>query len=205
MKTSFRHGAWVTAAVLLGAGTAAFLAARLGPELTASVRARSLPIYGRLAPFELTDQQGRPVHSASMAGRVWVADFIFTRCAGQCPIMTRGMKSLQDGLGPEVGLVSFTSDPAFDTSEVLSGYALRYGALADRWLFLTGEKTAIDGVASGFHMGNIDEPMMHSIKYVLIDRQGQVRGYYDSNIPEEVRRLKRDASALSRSATGISA
>ena len=186
-----------TWAVLAGVGAAVFLAAGLiGPAVESAMRARSLPVYTRLAPFELTDQQGRRVSSADLAGRVWVADFIFTRCAGQCPIMTRGMKSLQDGLGPEVGLVSFTSDPDFDTSEVLSGYALKYGALAGRWLFLTGEKTAIDGVARGFHMGNIDEPMMHSIKYVLIDRQGQVRGYYDSSVPEEIRQLSQDAKAL---------
>jgi protein SCO1/2 len=120
------------------------------------VDASSLPDYGQIDDFALTEAGGHEVTLAELQGRVWIADFIFTRCRTTCPLMTSEMARLTDELaaGPELRLVSVTVDPEHDTPEVLSGFGRRYGADGDRWLFLTGDKEAIyDLTRRSFHLG----------------------------------------------------
>ena len=109
-----------------------------------------LPVLGPVADFTLTNQAGQPVTLADLRGKVWVADIIFTRCGGPCPRMTKQMQSLQDGLPKtsEAKLVTLTTDPDFDTPPVLKKYPERLGLQAtDRWIFLTGTKKQIAGLA----------------------------------------------------------
>ena len=79
---------------------------------------------------------------ADLTNRVWVADIIFTRCAGSCPVMSKQMKSLQDALPPasRAKLVTLTTDPDFDTPPVLKKYGERYGADFNRWTFSPARK-----------------------------------------------------------------
>src|ERR1700679_200191 len=108
-------------------------------------RSKPLPILGSLPDFALTNQNNQNLTLASLRGQVWIADVIFTRCAGQCPIMSSHMKTMQDALpaGLPIKLVSFTTDSAFDTPEVLKQYAARFGAREGQWIFLTGSKPAL--------------------------------------------------------------
>jgi protein SCO1/2 len=113
------------------------------------------------------------------------------------------MRKLQDRLPPEVRLVSFTVDPYNDTPEVLAAYARRYGADPERWLFLTGEPEAIQQLSvSGFKLaldptsGSEVEPITHSSRFVLIDRQGRIRGYYGMDEADALDRLVADALKL---------
>src|SRR5215471_5343690 len=94
-----------------------------------------LPVYGQVTDFTLTNQAGHAVSLADLRGHVWVADIIFTRCAGPCLKMSRLMKELQDVLPPSsnVRLVSLTTDPDYDTPPVLKAYAQRFGANPGRW------------------------------------------------------------------------
>ena len=160
------------------------------------------PSYGAAPSFFLTDQEGRSFDSGSLQGRVWIADFIFTSCAGTCPGMSAKMADLQQRLPPEIPLVSISVDPKRDTPPVLAEYALRYAARPGRWFFLTGPEEEIRRVAQqGFHLGmaeggSPEEPVIHSIRFVLVDRAGQIRGYYDSSEPPQLEKLVRDAGTL---------
>lgn len=192
--------AWlVPVAVALGA-----IAAALTRQATA-VTHEVLPAYGQIPDFRLTDQQGRSISRQTLAGRVWVADFIFTRCAGQCPMMTTQMARLGrtlDGSTP-VTLVSISVDPAWDTPEVLARHAAQVGTAKIPWVFLTGEPEQIarlcrDGfkLAFGEADGTAEEPITHSTRLVLVDRRGKVRGYYDAADAQAMSRLQRDVRVL---------
>jgi protein SCO1/2 len=137
-----------------------------------------------------------------------VADFIFTQCAGACPAMSARMARLRREVPPGVRFVSFTVDPTTDTPEVLTRYAQRFGADGD-WLFLTGAPRALyDLSVGGFKLAAMevppaerapggDGPFLHSAKFVLVDAEGVVRGYYDSDDEDALRALVADVGALS--------
>lgn len=174
------------------------------PSTASAAEALMPPDLGAVPEFALVDQQAQPVTGADLDGTVWVADFIFTRCAGQCPMMTAQMSALQSrlaGLGG-VQLVSFTVDPATDTPAVLETYARQHGAEPARWRFLTGEQEAIWSLArNGFKLGvgadgTPEEPITHSVRLVLVDQQRRIRGYYDATDRAAVDRLVRDIGAL---------
>jgi protein SCO1/2 len=164
----------------------------------------TLPVLGTVPPFSLTERTGSTVSARDLEGHVWVADFVFTRCPDFCPVLTARMKGLQERLGPSgdpVRLVSFTVDPDHDTPEVLRDYAARSGARAD-WLFLTGPRSEIARLLQdGFRVayaadGPAESPITHSDRFVLVDRQLRIRGYYHGTDEHDLERLARDAAAL---------
>lgn len=154
-----------------------------------------LPTYGHVSDFVLLDQDKTEITSKTLAGKPWVANFMFTRCAGACPVMSEAMKGLQKSLD-SVRLVSFSVDPERDDSAVLKEYAERYSAVPGRWFFLTGDKTMINKISNSMHLGSLGDLSMHSLRFVLLDSEGGVRGYYDSEDPKAVRKLMRDARRL---------
>jgi protein SCO1 len=179
-------GVALTVLTLLAAVLLSILMARSGPG-------RALPVYGQIADFALTNQTGKAVSLADLRGRVWVADIIFTRCAGPCPQMTRQMKGLQDALAPEsqAKLVTLTTDPDFDTPPVLSRYAERFGANPDRWMFLTGPKPEIAKLAiDSLKLTAIPKKpeerqspadlFVHSTICVIADKQARLRGVFET-------------------------
>jgi protein SCO1/2 len=162
-----------------------------------------LPLLSSVPDFKLTDQSNRTVHRQEFANKVWVADFIFTQCAGICPVMSQHMRKLQDKLPAEVRFVSFSVDPQNDTPAALSAYANRFGADHSRWSFLTGDKDAIHKLSvEGFKLalqdsGSEAEPITHSSRFVLVDRNGHIRGYYGMEDEGTLERLMEDATRLS--------
>jgi protein SCO1 len=159
--------------------------------------------YGAVPEFSLTDQSGKTMTRADLAGKVWIADFIFTNCAGTCPMITGTMRRLQNALPDEVHLVSFSVDPERDTPEVLAEYAKNSHANTMRWHFLTGDKNQLyDLSIKGFKLalddtgGTDAEPITHSTRLVLIDKQGNIRGYYGGTDEDDMRKLFTDAAAL---------
>ena len=162
--------------------------------------------YGVIPDFKLTERSGKPIQLADLRGKVWIADFIFTHCAGPCPLMTTRMAGIQKsvlGLN-DVRLVSFTVDPDRDTPEVLARYASDYAASADKWLFLTGPKAALFSLATnGFHLAVIEDSdggsqPDHSTRFALVDREAKIRGYYDGTSEEAMIKLIADIKALTR-------
>ena len=174
--------------------------------LLAATACKSGPELARFYPvpdFSLTDQSDRNITLTDLKGQVWVADFIFTNCAGACPMMTDKMRKLQDALPAEVRMVSITVDPSRDTPKALAAYAAERGATPDRWLFLTGDKQALhDLCIKGFKLpldetgGTAAEPIAHSTRFVLVDQQGDIRGYYDATDEEALNQLAGDAKSL---------
>jgi protein SCO1/2 len=117
--------------------------------------------------------------------------------------MTEKMRKLQAALPADLRLVSFTVDPNRDTSKVLAAYAAEHGATRERWLFLTGDKQMLyDICIKGFKLpveddpGTPLEPITHSTRFVLVDKQGQIRGYYSGTEDQEMNRLVADAKRV---------
>ena len=163
--------------------------------------------YGSVPQFSLVERSGKTTTLADLRGTIWIADFIYTTCQDTCPMQTAEMAQLQEQWKDRAGLklVSFSVDPEKDTTEVLSRYANRYKADSQRWLFLTGAKEEISRlVQEGFRLsavalssdGKKDSVIMHSPRFVLIDKQAEIRGYYDSRDPQAMQRLKKDAASL---------
>jgi protein SCO1/2 len=158
-----------------------------------------LPDYGRVPEFAMTDSQGRPFDSSSLAGKVWVVDFIYTNCPGPCPRMTSQMHRLaqRERGDRDVELVSISVDPQHDTPQVLDEYAHHFGGPAPQWIFLTGSPQTVHRVAfDAFHLGDIIGKMDHSTKFALVDKHGDVRGYYSTFDDESMRSLVNDIAAL---------
>ncbi|MEA2626579.1 MAG: hypothetical protein QOD06_2624 [Candidatus Binatota bacterium] len=146
----------------------------------------TLEEYGVVPEFSLVERSGRPVRMADLRGTPWVASFLFTRCSGSCPTLSRELGRLERRLGSRARLVSFTVDPTHDTPEILRRYAEQVGAPSSRWLFLTGDRAALhDVVQQGFRLSIAEEPsadpgeaVTHSSRVALVDRDGRIRGYY---------------------------
>ena len=165
------------------------------------VSAMEVPVLGSVPEFSLTEANGTALRRTDLLGKVWVASFVFTRCAEACPLLMRNEARLQPDLPlrDDLRLVSFSVDPDWDTPKVLTEYAHTFGADRSRWLFLTGDKKQVYHLASdGFHLAAVDAdpakemPILHSTKLVLVDRGGAIRGYYDSSDPDEMQKLVRD-------------
>lgn len=166
--------------------------------------------YGAVPDFSLTERSGKRITLADLRGNIWIADFIYTSCTDTCPLQSTEMARLQDTLANQLNLrlVSFSVDPARDNPQVLSGYAKRFNADPERWLFLTGEKREVVRLAQdGFKLsaapapgtaGKDDGVILHSARFVLIDDTAQIRGYYDSRDADALQRLRRDLDKLLR-------
>lgn len=166
---------------------------------------RPLPVYGTVPKFDLVNQDAQPFGSEQLAGKIWIADFIFTSCPGPCPIITTRMSELQRPLGKsDVHLVSVSVDPEKDTPEVLRTYAYKLHIQPGRWDFLTGSRDAIyslsrDGFKLGVSDGSEEEGNpVHSTRFVLVDRHGAIRGYYDALAADAVTKLLADTNHLLR-------
>jgi cytochrome oxidase Cu insertion factor (SCO1/SenC/PrrC family) len=121
----------------------------------AAAPAAALEDFGRVPGFRLIERSGRTVSIADLAGRIWIASFIYTRCTDTCPMQTARMAKLQDAFATEPGVrfLSISVDPEYDTPAILRAYAKKFGAHAERWLFLTGDKGTIHTlVRRGFHL-----------------------------------------------------
>lgn len=168
-----------------------------------------LPIIGSLPDFSLIDHDGKPISRRDLEGKVWVADLIFTYCAGPCPLMSQKMSELQKAVGDlqDVRFVSFSVDPERDTPEVLRAYAKRYDAKLGQWIFVTGDRRKIHDLAiNGFKLTvedpRDDNPLLHSTHFMLVDRQGRLRGAFDGMDEQDFDRLIRAVRQLERKKDG---
>ena len=181
---------WVGIGLLIVIVCVSYVLSRLEPG---RVPATSPRVLGQVADFTLTNQAGVVVSLAALRGHVWVADIIFTRCAGPCPRMTKQMKSLQDALPPgsQTRLVTLTTDPDFDTPPVLKTYGERFGANPNRWKFLTGAKKEIAALAIDSlkltaiekkpdERENPEDLFIHSTIFVVVDKQARLRGVFET-------------------------
>lgn len=152
-----------------------------------------LPVIGPVADFTLTNQDGKISTLANFMNHVWVADIVFTRCAGPCPRMTGQMRSLQNLLPPDSAakLVTLTTDPEFDSPAVLKKYGERFNADFSRWTFLTGTKNEIAALASGSlklsavpvkleDQKDVADLFIHTTIFVVVDKHAQLRDSFET-------------------------
>ncbi|MGO8765918.1 MAG: SCO family protein [Limisphaerales bacterium] len=157
-------------------------------------REAPLPVLGQIGDFTLTNQGGRATTLADLTNRVWVADIIFTRCAGECPRMTQQMKSVEDLLPAQSHalLVSLTTDPDYDSPAILKRYGEHYGANFDRWTFLTGTKSEIAGLAANslklsavpIQPADRKSPVdlfIHTTIFVVVDKHARLRAIFQTS------------------------
>lgn len=157
----------------------------------------TLPVYRVVAPFTATDQQGAPFSSSSLAGKYWLGSFFFTRCQTVCPALNRVKAQIQRTYGSKLSYVSISSDPAYDTPDVLAAYATSFAQPGGSWWFVTMPKDSMLKVASqGFGLISPAEPEMHSTRFVLVDPMMQVRGFYDSEDTAAIAKLRADLKGL---------
>lgn len=185
----------------------------------------SLGDYGPVPDFRLAERRGRSLTLADLRGKVWLANFIYTECTETCPLQSAQVQRLQEDFlwASDLRFVSISVDPGHDTPEVLRRYAQRYGADPDRWLFLTGPKPAIVALArDGFKLGVSEatpaartssrpglfgpDPavashgssglIMHSSRFVLVDRRARIRAYHRTDDPDSLARLRANLRAL---------
>jgi len=198
----------------LGGVIAAILVLGIGSLLRGRSGGDSLPIIASVPDFHLRSSTGRAVSRADLLGDLWVADFIFTNCAGVCPVLSARMAEVQKALGErsiDARLVSITVDPARDSPEALRAYAERFGADPDVWWFLTGERDELyELIGKGFLLSVAerspdDAPaddghdlITHSDRFVLVDREGRIRSYYHGTDRESVEALLDALETLAR-------
>lgn len=165
--------------------------ARLTPKI--------LPLYGAAPTFVLTDEAGAEYSSEDLRGKIWVADFIYTTCSTVCPVISRNLANVFHEYrdNPKVALVSITIDPEHDTPQALAKFKESLAIHSDAWRFLTGEKAKIEELAvRGFKVAS--EGLLHTDKFILVDQDGRVRGYYGGMERDETLRLLEDVAVLLR-------
>jgi len=216
-------GAAALGLTLTGAALASLW--RQPQPLPAEGTVETLAEYGPVPDFRLTERGGSTVTLADLRGKVWLANFIYTACTETCPLQSLQAQRLQEEFAGarDLRFVSITVDPSHDTPEVLRRYADRYGADPERWLFLTGPKPAIHALAKdGFKLGVSDASpaarsgvsdwplgpgpafashgsgglILHSARFVLVDRQGRIRAYHRTDDPDSLARLRENLRAL---------
>jgi protein SCO1/2 len=173
---------------------------------THAFETRELKPLGQVAAFELVDSQGKTVTNADFRNKVWIASFIFSSCSEQCPRINEAMQNLQKHLKSKtaVELVSISVDPVRDTPDVLSKYALRYGADPQKWKFLTGKPEDVRNlIVKSFKLtagepGAGSDEVIHSSRLALVDNMGTIRGYYDAMDKKQIHELLADAKSLLR-------
>ena len=182
--------------IVIASSLVALAAATVG----CSARA-GLPSFGVVPDFQLIDQTGAEFDSkAKLDHHTWVADFIYTTCPGPCPRMTSQMHSVEKALeGVDVRFVSFTVDPKNDTPPVLNEYARHFDADPRKWFFLTGAEDKLQSLSKNvFLLGDTGGNLEHSTRFVLIDKESRVRGYYLTEEADAIPRLIADAKMLAK-------
>lgn len=176
-------------------------AALLALSVACTDPASKLPEYGKVPPFTMTDSQGRTFAGQLLNGKVWIADVIYTNCPAECPRLTAQMHRLQQQLKgqSDVRLVSLSVDPQRDTPAVLNEFAHRFGGPTRHWTFLTGSPETVHLIAyQTFHVGDVLGKIEHSTKFVLVDKRGDIRGYYSAFDQDDMAALLKDIAALER-------
>ena len=158
-----------------------------------------IPILKPVPEFSFINQDGDPFTEKDLNNKITILDFIFTSCAGPCPIMTHNMTGLYRSFSQveEVQFVSITVDPDVDTQDILKQYAKINGVNDDRWQFITSNIEAIkDLKKNGFMLYAEELPRGHAIKFVLIDQNGQIRKYFDGTEEASMAVLRKDITNL---------
>ncbi|MBI5267624.1 MAG: COX15/CtaA family protein [candidate division Zixibacteria bacterium] len=183
---------WITAAAV------AIMAVGAQGVIRQAERSREVPILYDVPSFSFVESSGQPFGLDNLKGKISIVDFFFTSCRGPCPVMVVRFGELYDKYAhsDKVQLVSFTVDPEVDSLARLREYATTHRVTDNRWLFVRGEGPQIRALCEeGFKVSG-DLPGMHSTKFVLVDWQGRIRGYYDYDDSDKLDLLEKNVARL---------
>ncbi|ORL45114.1 electron transport protein [Zunongwangia atlantica 22II14-10F7] len=160
--------------------------------------------YHKIADFKLVNQNGDTITNANYEDKIYIADFFFTTCMTICPIMTDHMVKIQERIknDPDVLLLSHTVMPRIDTVAQLKRYAEEKGVIDSKWNLVTGDKKQIYDLARKSYLAAKSEgdggkyDMVHTENFVLVDKNRQIRGFYDGTNPEAIEELMQDLEVL---------
>lgn len=161
----------------------------------------------QIPPFSFTNQDDATITEKNVSGKIYVADFIFTRCGSICPKMTANMSVLQDRFKNDADLLllSHSVTPEMDSVPVLHKYAQAKGIISGKWHLLTGKQDEIYSLARqqyfagdtiGFYQTNNE--FLHTENFILVDKHRRIRGVYNGTLPIEMERLIEDINTLKR-------
>jgi len=167
-----------------------------------------LPVLGEVAVFQLVSDDGGPFDSTTLAGRAWLASFLYTSCPGPCPRLVERLKRVRKEVPPaSLAFVSISVDPEKDTPEVLRKYKSEHGiGSTDAWTFVTGPGAQVLAlVQRGFLTGvertdsnTAEGAVSHGTRVALVDGQARIRGFYSTDSDDDLARLAGDAAGLAR-------
>ena len=180
-----------------------FVAIAVGITIAVSQHSyAALPeVIGKAPPFTLTTVNNTPLSSDELKGKVWLMNFFFASCPGPCPLINAELKKLREisALQNDLRILSVTVDPARDTPERLATYAAHYEAKPGSWDFLTGDEAKIRSlIEEGFKLISADDVSMHTTRIVLVDRNGDIRGFYQGTEPDGIKQMFQDAEVVVR-------
>lgn len=150
---------------------------------------------------EYITQDAKPFKMSQLRGKTVIVNFIFTSCLGPCIPMSNRMSELNRSLrlDKRAHCLSVSVNPSYDSPEVLKRYAERFGADFDTWTLITGAEEDLEALMREECMlAGSEDHMSHSTKFVLLDRFGRIRGYYDGQDKKEMAKLYKHASFLMR-------
>ena len=160
--------------------------------------------YHKIADFELVNQNGDTITQDYYKDKIYIADFFFTTCLTICPVMTDHMIKIQEEIknDDDVLLLSHTVFPVADSVPVLKEYALEKGVIDEKWNLVTGDKKEIYDLARKSYLATKSTgdggpyDMIHTENFVLVDKNRQIRGFYDGTDPEAIEQLMHDLKVL---------
>jgi protein SCO1/2 len=163
-------------------------------------------VYHRIGSFSFTNQFGEKVSNETVKNKIYVADFFFATCQSICPVMSTNLKDVQKAFENDDSLLilSHSVNPMHDTVQVLNDYGLTYGAKKGKWHLLTGNKKEIYDLAKDSYLVNAiqddgsPEGFLHSELFILVDKQGRIRGMYDGTDKASISKLIEDIKLLKK-------
>jgi cytochrome oxidase Cu insertion factor (SCO1/SenC/PrrC family) len=199
---------WSVLGVTALAILVAFIRQRMQPD---SQKSGQYPVLFSVRPFVLTNQHGHLFGTEDLRGRAWLADIVFTSCAGPCPRMTSLMSGIQHAISPAepIRFVTLTTDPEHDTPAVLARYGRQNRADPERWFFLTGSKSQIkEAAVTGLKFTALEKDpaqkesdtdlFIHSTIFVAIDKRGNARAIFETDQPDAREKILTAIRALAR-------
>ena len=158
----------------------------------------------KISDFQLVNQNGDTITQANFEDKIYVADFFFTRCQTICPIMAVNMSELQEYYknDDDLKFLSHSVTPIIDSVSVLREYADKQMAITGKWEITTGKKAHIYELARKSYFAVLDEgdggdqDFIHTEQFVLVDKNKQIRGFYDGTDADEIERIIKDIEVL---------
>ena len=153
---------------------------------------------GKVPSFSLTNFDGSIITDQQLNNKISIVSFIFTQCEGACPIMSDNMSTLQErfSASDDIQFLSITTDPDYDTLDILSEFSSNYSN-DNNWFFLRGDIVDIIELSEkGFFLSAALLPAGHSTRFVLVDKELNIRKFYEGNVESSIFELQKDIVTL---------